>query len=96
MCFILEISPVMRIVRVRQAKKSLFHAADEAFPTARHKTGRFYLVGESLGTGVAAYLAGTHPDQVVGVVLFLRPYNRLADAAPVSFTQILSGASAAR
>ncbi len=61
------------------SQKSLFRAADEAFQLLA--TNRpVYLVGESLGTGVAAYLAGTHPDQVAGVVLFA-PYNRLADAA---------------
>jgi len=61
------------------SQKSLFRAADEAFQLlATNKP--VYLVGESLGTGVAAYLAGTHPDQVAGVVLFA-PYNRLADAA---------------
>jgi pimeloyl-ACP methyl ester carboxylesterase len=60
-------------------QKSLFRAANEAFQLLA--TNRpAYLVGESLGTGVAAYLAGTHPDQVAGVVLFA-PYNRLADAA---------------
>ena len=37
-----------------------------------------YLVGESLGTGVAAYLAGHFPAKVAGIVL-LAPYNRLAD-----------------
>jgi uncharacterized protein len=39
-----------------------------------------YLVGESLGTGVASYLAGTYSNQVAGIVLFA-PYNRLADVA---------------
>ena len=39
-----------------------------------------YLMGESLGTGVAAYLAGHYPNQVAGIVL-LAPYNRLADVA---------------
>jgi pimeloyl-ACP methyl ester carboxylesterase len=61
------------------SQKSLFRAADEAFRLLA-TNGPVYLVGESLGTGVAAYLAGTHPDQVAGVVL-LAPYNRLADAA---------------
>ena len=37
-----------------------------------------YLVGESLGTGVAAYLAGCYPGEVAGIAL-LAPYNRLAD-----------------
>jgi pimeloyl-ACP methyl ester carboxylesterase len=61
------------------SQKSLFRAADEAFQLLA-TNGPVYLVGESLGTGVAAYLAGTHPNQVTGVVLFA-PYNRLADAA---------------
>src|SRR3989442_1781045 len=39
-----------------------------------------YLLGESLGTGVAAHLAGDFPSQVAGIVL-LAPYNRLADVA---------------
>ena len=39
-----------------------------------------YLVGESLGSGVAAHLAGTHPDNIAGVLL-LSPFNRLADVA---------------
>ena len=60
-------------------QKSLFHAADEAFQLLATNQP-VYLVGESLGTGVAAYLAGTHPNQVAGVVLFA-PYNCLADAA---------------
>lgn len=36
-----------------------------------------YLIGESLGSGVAAYLAGTYPDKIAGVIL-LSPYDRLA------------------
>jgi len=39
-----------------------------------------YLVGESLGTGVATYLAGAFPDRVKGVAL-LAPYNELTDVA---------------
>jgi pimeloyl-ACP methyl ester carboxylesterase len=61
------------------SQRSLFRAADEAFqllPT----NGPAYLVGESLGTGVAAYLAGKYPDKIAGVVL-LAPYNRLTDVA---------------
>jgi uncharacterized protein len=61
------------------SQRSLFRAADEAFqllPT----NGPVYLVGESLGTGVAAYLAGKYPDKIAGVVL-LAPYNRLTDVA---------------
>jgi pimeloyl-ACP methyl ester carboxylesterase len=61
------------------SQASLFRAADEAFqllPT----NGPVYLVGESLGTGVAAHLAGTHPGQVAGVLL-ISPYNRLTSVA---------------
>jgi len=65
------------------SQKELFRAADEAFsllPT----NGPVYLLGESLGTGVAAYLAGAHPGQVAGVVL-LGAYNRLANVAQHHF-----------
>jgi pimeloyl-ACP methyl ester carboxylesterase len=54
----------------------LDRAADEAF--ALLSTNQpIYLVGESLGTGVATYLAGKHSTHVAGVVL-LAPYNKLA------------------
>ena len=61
------------------SQTSFFRAADEAFqllPT----NAPVYLVGESLGTGVASHLAGTHPDKVAGVVL-ISPYNRLTSVA---------------
>ncbi len=58
---------------------SLFRAADEAFRLLV-TNGPVCLVGGSLGTGVAAYLAGTYPDKVAGMVLFA-PYNRLTDVA---------------
>ena len=59
------------------SQRSLFRAADEAFELLA-TNGPVYLVGESLGTGVAAYLAGAHPDKVTGVVLFA-PFNSLVD-----------------
>jgi fermentation-respiration switch protein FrsA (DUF1100 family) len=37
-----------------------------------------YLLGESLGTGVAAYLASKYSDRFAGLML-LSPYNRLAE-----------------
>jgi pimeloyl-ACP methyl ester carboxylesterase len=37
-------------------------------------------MGESLGTGVAAYLAGTQPKRIAGLVL-LSPYDKLANIA---------------
>ena len=60
-------------------KDSLLNAAQEAFQ--RLDAGKpIYLVGESLGSGVAAYLAGEFPGKVTGVML-LSPYHRLADVA---------------
>lgn len=59
------------------SEKSLFAAADEAFqmiPTNRP----IYLVGESLGSGVASYLAGTYTNRVAGVVL-LSPFTSATD-----------------
>jgi uncharacterized protein len=61
------------------SQKNLFRSADEAFSFLA-TNGPVYLVGESLGSGVAAYLAGTHPEQVAGVAL-LGAYNRLVDVA---------------
>ena len=39
-----------------------------------------YLVGESLGTGVASFLAGQFPEKITGIVLF-SPYHQLAAVA---------------
>ena len=61
------------------SQQSLFRAADEGLRLLG-TNGPVYLAGESLGTGVAAYLAGTYPERVAGAVLFA-PYNRLADVA---------------
>jgi uncharacterized protein len=61
----------------KPTERGLYAAADEALALlpANHPT---YVVGESLGTGVAAYLAGKHPTDIAGVVLFA-PYNSLVD-----------------
>src|SRR5690348_4173773 len=45
------------------AQKSLFKAADEAFHRLPANQP-VYLVGESLGTGVASYLAGTYSNKI--------------------------------
>jgi pimeloyl-ACP methyl ester carboxylesterase len=58
---------------------SLTQAADqglEMLPTNQP----VYLAGESLGSGVAAHLAGKYPGRVAGAVL-LSPFNRLTDVA---------------
>lgn len=60
----------------KPTETSLFQAADEALallPTNQPT----YLVGESLGTGVTAYLAGTQPRRINGILL-LAPYNHLS------------------
>jgi hypothetical protein len=61
------------------SQSSLFNAADEAFqmlPTNKP----IFLIGESLGSGVASYLAGTYPDKISGLVL-ISPFNRLTSVA---------------
>ena len=61
------------------SQHSLFRAADEAFHTLpTHQP--VYLVGESLGSGVASYLAGTYSNKIAGAVL-ISPFNRLTDVA---------------
>jgi len=60
-------------------QKNLFDAADEAMALAG-KEGPVYLIGESLGTGVAAYLAGTHPKSVAAMLL-MAPYHNLTEVA---------------
>ncbi|MFU8780284.1 MAG: alpha/beta hydrolase [Kiritimatiellia bacterium] len=41
---------------------------------------RIWLAGESLGSGVAAWLAGEHPDKIAGLFL-MTAFNRLVDVA---------------
>jgi pimeloyl-ACP methyl ester carboxylesterase len=60
-------------------ERSLEAAVEEAFQSLP-ANGPLYLVGESLGTGVAAWLAGRHPERVAGVIM-LAGYNSLADVA---------------
>lgn len=61
------------------SERSIDMAADNAFELlATNRTT--YLLGESLGTGVATYLAGMHSNEVAGVVL-LAPYNHLSAVA---------------
>jgi uncharacterized protein len=65
---------------------SLFNAADDAFRML--STNRpIYLVGESLGSGVASYLAGTYSNKIAGAVL-ISPFNRLTDVAQNHYPQL--------
>jgi len=61
------------------SEKNIFHAADEALQLLSTNKP-VYLVGESLGSGVAAYLAGTQPGKITGTIL-LSPFNRLTSVA---------------
>ncbi|MBL9172746.1 MAG: alpha/beta fold hydrolase [Verrucomicrobiales bacterium] len=60
-------------------QESLLAAAKEAAGLLAGRTNLF-LVGESLGTGVASYLASELGSTVSGVLLMV-PYNRMTDAA---------------
>jgi uncharacterized protein len=60
-------------------QKALFAAADEAI-TLLEKDGPIYIIAESLGTGVAAYLAGTHPKSV-SAMLLMAPYHNMIEVA---------------
>jgi uncharacterized protein len=55
---------------------TLEQAAEEAFQ-ALPRGGPTYVAGESLGTGVACWLAGKYPDRIAGVIL-LAPFNKLS------------------
>ena len=60
-------------------RASLMAAAQEAFQSLDlHRP--VYLVGESLGTGLASFLAGEFPEKTSGIIL-LSPYHRLAEVA---------------
>jgi pimeloyl-ACP methyl ester carboxylesterase len=60
-------------------KRSILAAADEAFGLLPNGLPK-YLVSESIGAGVACHLAGTHPREVAGLMLFA-PYHDLASVA---------------
>jgi hypothetical protein len=65
------------------SQKTLFAAGTEGLqmlPTNQP----IYLVGESLGTGVACYLAGTYPYRIAGMIL-ISPFNRLTSVADYHF-----------
>jgi pimeloyl-ACP methyl ester carboxylesterase len=61
------------------SQESLFRSGTAALQ-ALDSVRRVYLVGESLGTGVAAYLAGSFPDRV-SAVLLVAPFNNLSAVA---------------
>jgi pimeloyl-ACP methyl ester carboxylesterase len=65
------------------SREALLAAASEALQLI--DTNRpIFLVGESLGSGVASYLAGKFPDRISGLIL-LSPFERLADVAQFQY-----------
>jgi uncharacterized protein len=61
------------------SQQAFFQSATEGLELLK-RNRPVYVIGESLGTGVAAYLAGTYP-QVVRGLLLIAPYNNLSDVA---------------
>lgn len=68
------------------SEQSLFKAAAEALQ-ALPTNAPVYVVGESLGSGVAAYLAGTFPDRIAGLLL-LSPFNDLASVGQYQYPML--------
>lgn len=64
------------------SEKAIQAAAADALAQLRqdHPGSRIFLAGESLGSGVACWLAGEHPNQIAGLFL-ITAFNRLTDVA---------------
>jgi len=59
----------------RTTEKNIQQAAEEALRVLeKEREGRVFVVGESLGSGVAAWLAGANPDRVAGLLL-ITPFD---------------------
>lgn len=71
------------------SQQTILAAAGDAFRLLASR-GRIVLVGESLGTGVASYLAARAPQQVAGVVLLV-PYDNTVNAAQSRFPWLPAG-----
>ncbi len=65
------------------SRTSLLNAAQEALASIDEKKP-IYIVGESLGSGVATFLAGERPGRVAGLML-LSPFQSLGDVAQAHF-----------
>ena len=61
------------------SQKTILGAAEEALRNIPCDCSVF-VMAESLGTGVGAYLAGKHPDEIRGVLL-IAPYSRMTAVA---------------
>jgi uncharacterized protein len=61
------------------SQAAILRAAQQALNSIPESCSVF-VVGESLGTGVAAWLAGTYPERIRGVYL-VAPYNKMTAVA---------------
>jgi pimeloyl-ACP methyl ester carboxylesterase len=77
-CFILEY-PGYGARHGAPSQPALLRAAEEALESLP-RTCSVFVVGESLGTGVATYLAGKYRERVRGVFL-VAPYNNMSAVA---------------
>lgn len=64
----------------RPSEEAIKQAADEAVRTLSDTASRVFLIGESLGSGIACHLAGRYPEQIAGVLL-ITPFTSLVDVA---------------
>ncbi len=65
----------------RPSEPNFYAAAEDAVKQLSDEhDGRIFLGGESLGSGVATYLAGTQPDHIAGLFL-VTPFTSLVDVA---------------
>lgn len=65
----------------RPSERAIVSAARSAFARLRAEgAGRVFLLGESLGSGVACALAAEFPDEVAGLLL-ITPFSSLTDVA---------------
>ena len=62
----------------RPCEVAIKQAADEAFRLLRESDQRVFLIGESLGSGVACYLAGKYAEEIAGLLL-ITPFTSLVD-----------------
>jgi hypothetical protein len=68
------------------SQSSFFQAGEDALQSLPNSRP-IYLVGESLGSGTASYLAGTFSNRVAGILL-LSPFNRLTDVAQYHYRSL--------
>lgn len=62
----------------RPSEGTIKQSAEEAIHLLRKAGLRVFLIGESLGGGVACYLAGKHPGEIAGLFL-VTPFTSLVD-----------------